>query len=111
MFLPTLDSRSDENKTRTSRNHSGCHYAYPPSGKPTMHASKPAILEGLRQQLERIERAQGAKTNGSSVLPFGIAALDELWPQGGLPRGAVHEVACATNGVAAATGFTASIAG
>ena len=58
-----------------------------------MHAaSKPKILEDLRQQLERIERAQGAKTKESAVLPFGIGALDELWPQGGLPRGAVHEI-------------------
>src|SRR4051812_4340182 len=77
-----------------------------------MHAAhKPAILEDLRQQLERLERAQGAKVKGTSVLPFGIGALDELWPHGGLPRGAVHEIAWPANGLAAATGFAAAIAG
>jgi protein ImuA len=77
-----------------------------------MHASKPAILEGLRQQLERIERAQGgARTKGAAVLPFGISALDDLWPHGGLPRGAVHEIAGGMNALAATTGFAAALAG
>jgi protein ImuA len=77
-----------------------------------MHAGpKTAVLHGLRQQLERLERAEGAKAKGPAVLPFGLGPLDALWPQGGLPRGALHEVACDHTGLAPATGFTAWIAG
>jgi protein ImuA len=77
-----------------------------------MHAGqKTAVLQGLRQQLERLERAEGVKAKSPAVLPFGLGPLDDLWPQGGLPRGALHEIACDHKGLAAATGFTAWIAG
>ena len=74
-----------------------------------------AALQHLRETLKVLERAGGfrAKT-GQAVLPFGINALDCLWPEGGLPRGALHEVAGADktpNSFAAATGFAAAIAG
>jgi protein ImuA len=76
---------------------------------------KTADLQRLRETLRTLERSEGfrAKT-GQAVLPFGLAALDGLWPDGGLPRGALHEVAGedATPGsFAAATGFAAAIAG
>lgn len=72
-------------------------------------------LQSLRETLRGLERAEGfrAKT-GQAALPFGIEALDSLWPEGGLPRGALHEIAGAEPGLgsfAAVTGFAASLAG
>ncbi len=76
---------------------------------------KTADLQRLRESLRTLERSEGfrAKT-GQAVLPFGVEALDALWPDGGLPRGALHEVAgedTSPASFAAATGFTAAIAG
>jgi protein ImuA len=76
---------------------------------------KTADLHRLRETLRTLERSEGfrAKT-GQGVLPFGLAQLDALWPEGGLPRAALHEVAGddpTPAGFAAATGFAAAIAG
>ena len=76
---------------------------------------KTADLQHLRESLRTLERSEGfrAKT-GQAVLPFGVDALDAPWPEGGLPRGALHEIAgedASPNSFAAATGFTAAIAG
>lgn len=72
-------------------------------------------LRHLRETLRGLERAGGLRTgNGPAVLPFGLDALDSPWPAGGLPRGALHEIAGAdasAGSFAAATAFTASIAG
>ncbi|MBX7199878.1 MAG: damage-inducible mutagenesis protein [Rhodospirillaceae bacterium] len=81
----------------------------------TSAALRHLTLGHLKETLRGLERAEGfrAKT-GQAALPFGIAALDSLWPEGGLPRGALHEIAGASadaGGFAAATAFTASIAG
>jgi protein ImuA len=64
----------------------------------------------LRTQIRRIE---GRHRRVTSVLPFGVAALDSRLPGGGLVRGALHEVAGGGNGAidgAAAALFTAGIA-
>jgi hypothetical protein len=48
------------------------------------------ILEGLRQRIQRLE---GGAARHRTVLPFGISAIDQHLPEGGLPLGALHEVA------------------
>lgn len=71
--------------------------------------SKPALDE-LRAQIRRIE---GSRRRAKSVLPFGVPEVDARLPDGGLVRGALHEVAgggnAAVDGAAAAL-FTAGIA-
>ena len=71
-------------------------------------ASK-SVVDDLRQ---RIQRLAGAQTHGRAVLPFGIEIIDGVLPGGGLPLGALHEVAGGGNGAidgAAAALFTAGI--
>jgi protein ImuA len=69
----------------------------------------PAIDE-LRAQIRRIE---GSRRRAKSVLPFGVPEVDSRLPDGGLARGALHEVAgggnAAVDGAAAAL-FAAGIA-
>jgi len=68
------------------------------------------ILEGLRQRIQRLE---GGAARHRTVLPFGISAIDQHLPEGGLPLGALHEVAGGGNGAvdgATAALFTAGIA-
>jgi len=70
----------------------------------------PSALEALRVQVRQIE---GRDRRATTVLPFGIAAVDSRLPAGGLPCGALHEVAGGGNGAidgAAAALFTAGIA-
>ncbi|MDP8921051.1 MAG: damage-inducible mutagenesis protein [Pseudomonadota bacterium] len=69
----------------------------------------PTALAELRQQIERLEG--GSRTR--KTLPFGIAAVDDHLPGGGLMRGAVHEVVEAgpvAEFAGSATLFTAGIA-
>ncbi|WP_341989604.1 ImuA family protein [Azorhizobium sp. AG788] len=69
----------------------------------------PAIAE-LRAQIETIE---GPGRRIRSVLPFGLASLDERLPGHGLAMGALHEVAGGGNGAidgAAAALFVGGIA-
>jgi protein ImuA len=69
----------------------------------------PSALEALRVQVQQIE---GRHRRAMTVLPFGIAAVDSRLPGGGLPCGALHEVAGGGNGAidgAAAALFTAGI--
>jgi protein ImuA len=47
------------------------------------------LLPDLRERVRRIERS-AATAHG--VLPFGIAAIDQALPGGGLARGALHEI-------------------
>jgi protein ImuA len=66
-------------------------------------------ITALRDRIARIESAE-RRANG--VLPFGIESLDSRLPGGGLPRGALHEVAGGAAGVidaAAAALFAAGI--
>lgn len=69
----------------------------------------PAI-DDLRAQIRRIE---GSRRRAKSVLPFGVPEVDSRLPDGGLARGALHEVAgggnAAVDGAAAAL-FAAGIA-
>lgn len=76
-------------------------------------ARKTAVLKGLRAHIQRLERLETPqRVGGPAALPFGIAALDGLWPEGGLPSCALHEVnSVSVSGFAAASAFAASIAG
>ena len=48
-----------------------------------------ALLSELRERVRRIERSRLAI---HGVLPFGVAAIDRVLPDGGLARGALHEI-------------------
>ena len=69
----------------------------------------PAVLR-LREQIQRLE---GTPLRARAVLPFGVQAIDDRLPGGGLALGALHEVAgggnAAIDGAAAAL-FAAGIA-
>lgn len=69
----------------------------------------PAALDALRRQVRLIETADQAVR---PVLPFGVRALDDHLPGGGLMLGALHEVAGGAEGAlhgAAAARFAAGI--
>ncbi len=69
-----------------------------------------SVIAALRDKIQRIETGS---RRVSGVLPFGLAALDDRLPGGGLAMGALHEVAGGGNGAidgAAAALFTAGIA-
>jgi protein ImuA len=76
-----------------------------------MNAPVPlATINALR---DRIQRLEGGARHERAVLPFGIKAIDERLPEGGLALGALHEVAGGGNGTvdgAAAALFAAGIA-
>lgn len=70
----------------------------------------PSRLDELRGRIERLE---GSKAHGKTVLPFGLKQLDGRLPGGGLALGALHEVAGGGNGAidgAAAALFATGIA-
>jgi protein ImuA len=69
-----------------------------------------AVLSELRQKIEGIENLAGRVR---TVLPFGVSAIDSRLPNGGLPVGALHEIAGGANGAidgAVAMAFAAGIA-
>src|SRR5258707_2174836 len=69
-----------------------------------------ATVEALREPIRCLE---GRATHQRAVLPFGIKAIDERLPGGGLALGALHEVAGGGNGAvdgAAAALFAGGIA-
>src|SRR5712672_2447653 len=69
-----------------------------------------AVVEALR---ERIRCLEGRARHERAVLPFGVNAIDERLPEGGLALGALHEVAGGGNGAidgAAAALFAAGVA-
>jgi hypothetical protein len=69
-----------------------------------------AVVAALR---ERIRCLEGGARHRRAVLPFGVKAIDERLPEGGLALGALHEVAGGGNGAidgAAAVLFAAGIA-
>ncbi len=74
---------------------------------------KTAVLKDLREHIQRLERFEGrAHRSAVKALPFGIPALDGLWPEGGLPTSALHEVnSVSAAGFAAASAFAAAGAG
>lgn len=62
------------------------------------------MIEQLRRRLRALEKPTGIG-NGPGTLPLGIAAIDAALG-GGLARGALHEIAAASEAhLAAATGF------
>ena len=63
-------------------------------------------LQYLRATVARIERGGLAEGGEDGALPLGVAEIDRALGEGGLRRGALHEIAGA-----AATGFAAMIAG
>src|ERR1043166_2273065 len=69
---------------------------------------RPAVVADLRQRIARIE--QLAPAGGGQPVRFGLAALDEGLPEGGLAPG-LHELAAAPGGNGAALGFAAALAG
>ncbi len=74
---------------------------------------KGAALEILDDLRARVGRLDTSPARARSVLPFGVRAIDERLPGGGLAVGALHEVAGGGNGAvdgAAAALFAAGIA-
>ena len=57
-----------------------------------------ATLEALREHIRCLE---GGARHERAVLPFGVNAIDERLPEGGLALGALHEVAGGGNGAVA----------
>lgn len=74
---------------------------------------KTAVIKDLRERIRRLERIENSRRPAAtSALPFGIPALDGLWPEGGLPLAALHEInGLGPSGFAAATAFAAALAG
>jgi protein ImuA len=67
------------------------------------------MLERLRQRLQALEKP-ASLGGGPGCLPLGVAGIDDALG-GGLARGALHEVAAASEAhLAAATGFTLGLA-
>ncbi len=67
------------------------------------------MLEQLRQRLQALQKTAGI-ADGPGVLPLGIAAIDAALG-GGLARGALHEIAAASEAhLAAAAGFALGLA-
>lgn len=67
-------------------------------------------IEELRARIQQLEGSAG---RARSALPFGVSAIDQRLPGGGLALGALHEVAGGGNGAidgAAAALFAAGIA-
>jgi len=65
----------------------------------------------LRHAIQTLEGQHPVLDDPASLLPFGIASIDEAL-EGGLSRAALHEIAAAGEAeIAAATGFTLALAG
>ena len=73
------------------------------------YAQNHRVLEELRDRIAHLERGQVRK---ASVLPFGVAEIDERLPGGGIAYGALHEIAGGGSGTidGAAEDMTASAA-
>jgi protein ImuA len=69
-----------------------------------------SVIDDLRARIERLENTSARL---HAVLPFGVSAIDDRLPQGGLALGCLHEVAGGGEGAihgAAAALFAAGIA-
>jgi protein ImuA len=80
-------------------------------GHPTSHpVGTPTPLEQLKAQIRQLEGFGGTLTGTrQQVLPFGVDAIDNHLPGGGLLRGALHEIFADDAGIA--TAFCALLAG
>jgi hypothetical protein len=71
---------------------------------PTLARNRAAVMEELRRLIPRLGDVS------RNPLPFGLTAIDSHLPDGGLPRGALHEVVPAAEGSISATfGFIAAL--
>lgn len=71
------------------------------------------VVSSIAELRERVQRLEGAKGRARTVLPFGLAEVDQRLPGGGLALGCLHEVAGGGNGAvdgAAAALFAAGVA-
>lgn len=75
----------------------------PPSAFSVLRHRAAAAAE-LRRLLPKIEGFQHAKT-----IPFGLSAIDQCLPQGGLTCGALHEIVPEDRATAAAFGFLTTL--
>jgi protein ImuA len=66
--------------------------------------NRAAIAEELRRLLPKMEGLRPAKP-----IPFGLTAIDRCLPQGGLSRGALHEIMPMAGAMPAAFGFVAAL--
>lgn len=57
-----------------------------------VHDRGTLLPPALREQVRRLERAHSAQRAGRQAVPLGVAAIDALLPDGGLPTGALHEI-------------------
>lgn len=85
--------------------------ATPLTRHPTSHpVSNPTSLKQLKVQIQQLEGFGGTLAGTKQqTLPFGVAAIDDHLPGGGLARGALHEIFAADAGIA--TAFCALLAG
>lgn len=75
-----------------------------------MPSRSPETLAQLRRRIALLEAPEGQGRH--AVLPFGVAAIDAVLPWGGLPLGALHDVAATDEGDdGAALGFSAILLG
>jgi protein ImuA len=69
-----------------------------------------AMLQELRRLLPARLAVQDAAGKPDKILPFGLPALDDYLPEGGLFAGALHEIVPATEAArAAAVGFVVAL--
>jgi protein ImuA len=66
--------------------------------------NRAAVAEELRRLLPRMEGVRAAQS-----IPFGLAAIDQYLPQGGLACGALHEIVPEAGATPAAFGFLAAL--
>jgi protein ImuA len=57
-----------------------------------VHDRGTLLPPAMREQVRRLERAHSAQRAGRQAVPLGVAAIDALLPDGGLPTGALHEI-------------------
>ena len=89
------------------------------SAPPAANDLLASVPTALREKVRRLERAHSAQRSGRAAsVPTGLAAVDALLPDGGLPTGALHEIEAGpglSGRVAphdgAALGFTAHLLG
>jgi protein ImuA len=70
----------------------------------TVMRNRAAVAEELRRLLPKMEGVGAARP-----IPFGLAAIDRHLPQGGLARGALHEIAPQAGATPAAFGFLVAL--
>ena len=76
-----------------------------PAAAPSLARNRAAVMAELRRLLPRLD-----DDRRQSPLLFGLKAIDTHLPDGGLARGALHEIVPATEGsVACAFGFIAAL--